>query len=216
MTVASAHIGGVVISGQLSLRYAAGEETYRAGDVYAARPGHVPVVTAGTEVIEFSPTDKLAETCRVAANMADARRLTVISTSDEVLGREWLRSSSCSWRRACLPKACSPRTHFVIHDAAVASPVPRRRGHRGGPQGRSSGPGSCASLSLRRDGDGFRFGGGRGVGPRRRVVVLPGTVSGRCGRRCHLRMSVHRTGDWDRAVSGASRARRSSCCARSA
>jgi len=62
---------GVVVSGELSLRYSDGEEIYRAGDAYVARPGHVPVVTAGTEVIEFSPTDKLAETLAVlAANMA--------------------------------------------------------------------------------------------------------------------------------------------------
>jgi hypothetical protein len=64
---------GVVVSGELSLRYADGEEIYRAGDAYVARPGHVPVVTAGTEVIEFNPTDKLAETMAVlAANMAGA------------------------------------------------------------------------------------------------------------------------------------------------
>src|SRR5207244_2417633 len=64
---------GVVVSGELSLRYADGEEIYRAGDAYVARPGHVPIVTAGTEVIEFSPTDKLAETLAVlAANMAGA------------------------------------------------------------------------------------------------------------------------------------------------
>ena len=63
---------GVVVSGQLILRYADSEETFRAGDAYVARPGHVPVVTAGTEVIEFSPTDKLAETMAViAANMAE-------------------------------------------------------------------------------------------------------------------------------------------------
>ena len=64
---------GVVVSGELRLRYAAGEETFRAGDAYVARPGHVPIVTAGTEVIEFSPTDKLAETLAVlGANMAAA------------------------------------------------------------------------------------------------------------------------------------------------
>jgi len=64
---------GVVVSGELRLRYADGEETYRAGDAYVARPGHVPIVTAGTEVIEFSPTDKLAETLAVlGANMAAA------------------------------------------------------------------------------------------------------------------------------------------------
>jgi len=64
---------GVVVSGELRLRYADGEETYRAGDAYVARPGHVPAVTAGTEVIEFSPTEKLAETLAVlGANMAAA------------------------------------------------------------------------------------------------------------------------------------------------
>ena len=63
----------VVVSSELRLRYVAGEEIFRAGDAYVARPGHVPVVTAGTEVIEFSPTDKLAETLAVlAANMAGA------------------------------------------------------------------------------------------------------------------------------------------------
>jgi hypothetical protein len=62
---------GMVVTGELSLRYAAGVETFRAGDVYVARPGHVPIVTAGTEVIEFSPSDKLAETLAVlGANMA--------------------------------------------------------------------------------------------------------------------------------------------------
>jgi hypothetical protein len=64
---------GVVMSGELCLRYADSEETYRAGDAYLARPGHVPIVTAGTEVIEFSPTAQLAEPMAVLArNMADA------------------------------------------------------------------------------------------------------------------------------------------------
>ena len=68
---------GVVVSGELRLCYAQGDETYRAGDAYLARPGHVPAVTAGTEVIEFSPTDRLAETLAVlAANMADAAEVT--------------------------------------------------------------------------------------------------------------------------------------------
>jgi hypothetical protein len=64
---------GVVVSGALCLRYTDGEETYQAGDAYVARPGHVPVVTAGTEVIEFSPTAALEETLAVlGANMAAA------------------------------------------------------------------------------------------------------------------------------------------------
>ena len=64
---------GVVVSGELRLRYADNEETFTAGDAYLARPGHVPVVTAGTEVIEFSPTEELAATLSVlAANMSTA------------------------------------------------------------------------------------------------------------------------------------------------
>ncbi len=64
---------GVVVSGEMTLRYADGEETYRAGDAYVARPGHVPVVRAGTETISFSPTAPLAETYAVlGANMAAA------------------------------------------------------------------------------------------------------------------------------------------------
>jgi hypothetical protein len=64
---------GVVVSGEMRLRYADGEETCRAGDAYVARPGHVPIVTAGTEVIEFSPTAAWADTLAVLeANMTAA------------------------------------------------------------------------------------------------------------------------------------------------
>jgi hypothetical protein len=59
-----------VQSGRLVLRYADREESYRAGDVYSAEPGHLPLVFAGTEVIEFSPTDQLQATMAVlGANM---------------------------------------------------------------------------------------------------------------------------------------------------
>ena len=54
-----------VISGALTLRYADYEETYEAGDAYYAPPGHTPVVTEGTEVVEFSPTEALAQTMEV-------------------------------------------------------------------------------------------------------------------------------------------------------
>src|SRR5256885_4220921 len=56
---------GYVISGALTLRYADHEETYEAGDAYYAPPGHTPVVTEGTEVVEFSPTEALAQTMEV-------------------------------------------------------------------------------------------------------------------------------------------------------
>lgn len=53
---------GVVVSGQIVFRYADHEETFRAGDSYYGGPGHLPLIFAGTEVIEFSPTDLLSET----------------------------------------------------------------------------------------------------------------------------------------------------------
>ena len=53
---------GQVVSGQVVFRYADHEETYRAGDVYYGAPGHVPLIFAGTEVVEFSPTQQFQQT----------------------------------------------------------------------------------------------------------------------------------------------------------
>jgi len=58
---------GIVVSGRLTLRFADHDETYEAGDAYYAPPGHVPVVAAGTETVEFSPIDPLQETMDVLA-----------------------------------------------------------------------------------------------------------------------------------------------------
>jgi hypothetical protein len=64
---------GYVIAGRLTLRYADHDEVYEAGDAYVAPPGHLPLVVAGTQVVEFSPTEELARTMEVAArNMAAA------------------------------------------------------------------------------------------------------------------------------------------------
>ena len=64
---------GYVVRGRLTFRYAGHDETYEAGDAYYAPPGHIPVVTAGTEVVEFSPTDEYNRTLEVIArNMAGA------------------------------------------------------------------------------------------------------------------------------------------------
>jgi hypothetical protein len=62
---------GVVRSGKLTIRYPDREETYADGDAYYAEPGHLPLVFAGTEIVEFTPTDQLQETMGViGANMA--------------------------------------------------------------------------------------------------------------------------------------------------
>ena len=64
---------GVVLSGRLSFRYADHTEMHGAGDAYYAPPGHTPIVTDGTEVVEFSPTEELGRTMAVIeANMAAA------------------------------------------------------------------------------------------------------------------------------------------------
>lgn len=64
---------GVVLRGSVSFRYADRTETHVAGDAYYAPPGHTPVVTAGSEVVEFSPTEELGRTLAVVeANLAAA------------------------------------------------------------------------------------------------------------------------------------------------
>ena len=64
---------GYVIRGQLTFRYADRDEIYEAGDAYYAPPGHIPVVTADTEVVEFSPTADLNRTLEVVSrNLAAA------------------------------------------------------------------------------------------------------------------------------------------------
>jgi hypothetical protein len=65
---------GYVIQGRLSFRYADRVEVYEAGDAYYGPPGHIPQVTAGTELVEFSPTEAYSRTLEVlAANMAAAQ-----------------------------------------------------------------------------------------------------------------------------------------------
>src|SRR5205823_8209059 len=65
---------GYVLQGRMTFRYGDRDEVYEAGDAYYAPPGHIPVVTAGTEVVEFSPTDEYAKTQAVLArNLAAAQ-----------------------------------------------------------------------------------------------------------------------------------------------
>jgi hypothetical protein len=62
---------GIVLKGAITFRYASGDETIEAGEAYFAPPGHTPILHAGTEVVEFSPTHELMETFAVVEkNMA--------------------------------------------------------------------------------------------------------------------------------------------------
>jgi hypothetical protein len=63
---------GYLFAGKITVSYPDREETYEAGDAFYMPPGHVPAAEAGTEFIQFSPREQLAET--LAAMMANARQ----------------------------------------------------------------------------------------------------------------------------------------------
>jgi hypothetical protein len=56
---------GYVVHGEITFTYADHEETHSTGDAYYAPPGHTPAIAAGTELIEFSPSDEYGRTMEV-------------------------------------------------------------------------------------------------------------------------------------------------------
>jgi hypothetical protein len=50
---------GYVFKGKLTYRFEDHEEVFEAGDAFYLPPGHVPVVEAGSEFVQFSPTEEL-------------------------------------------------------------------------------------------------------------------------------------------------------------
>src|SRR5437660_3298749 len=58
---------GYVVAGKITFHYVDHDEVYASRDAYYAPPGHVPVIAAGTEVIEFSPTEEYGRTMEVVA-----------------------------------------------------------------------------------------------------------------------------------------------------
>jgi hypothetical protein len=66
---------GVMTKGRMTVRYPDHEEVLEAGDAFYMTPGHTPAATAGTEFIQFSPTDLLAETeAAIAKGMQEAAK----------------------------------------------------------------------------------------------------------------------------------------------
>jgi mannose-6-phosphate isomerase-like protein (cupin superfamily) len=57
----SAH-WGYVIKGRMLIKYKDYKETISAGDAYYLPPGHIAVMEAGTEIIEFSPKEEYSKT----------------------------------------------------------------------------------------------------------------------------------------------------------
>ena len=52
---------GYVLKGKITIRYGDHEEAVTAGEAFYMPPGHAPAAEAGTELIQFSPADQLAE-----------------------------------------------------------------------------------------------------------------------------------------------------------
>jgi len=64
---------GTVLRGRLTYRYEDGStDVIDAGQAYYARPGHVPILSAGTEVVEFSPSAELQKTVEVVSRNLEA------------------------------------------------------------------------------------------------------------------------------------------------
>ena len=61
-----------MIKGKVSFKTADGEETFETGDAYYVAPGHTPVLYAGTEIVEFSPTKELQQTMDVVSKNMEA------------------------------------------------------------------------------------------------------------------------------------------------
>ena len=64
---------GYVLKGKMTFRYPDREEVYEAGDAFTMPPGHVPRAEAGTEFVQFSPTDQLAATEAAIVSALEAR-----------------------------------------------------------------------------------------------------------------------------------------------
>ena len=63
---------GYVTAGQITFRWPDHEETFVEGDSYVAPPGHTPVFTAGSAVVEFSRTADLGAVMEVVGRNVTA------------------------------------------------------------------------------------------------------------------------------------------------
>ena len=63
---------GVIMKGEITIKYDEKEETAKAGDVYYAPAGHTVMAEAGTEFWEFSPKDLLQKTNEVVSRNMQA------------------------------------------------------------------------------------------------------------------------------------------------
>lgn len=65
---------GYVTKGKLVFRYADRDETIEAGESYVATPGHLPLMFAGTELVEFTLSSELQQTLGVVGKNLEAAK----------------------------------------------------------------------------------------------------------------------------------------------
>lgn len=56
---------GIVLRGEVVFRYPDHDETFGPGDAYYGAPDHLPLLVAGSEIVEFSPSVELQQTMAV-------------------------------------------------------------------------------------------------------------------------------------------------------
>ena len=65
---------GVVLKGRVTYRFSDHDEVFEAGDAFYLPAGHIPVVDAGCELVQFSPAEKLRGVAELmTANMQAAQ-----------------------------------------------------------------------------------------------------------------------------------------------
>jgi glyoxylate utilization-related uncharacterized protein len=70
---------GMVLEGELVVRYADAEETITAGQAYYLPPGHVPLVRTSAKTVEFTRSDELAATSEVIGkNLANGAQVELL------------------------------------------------------------------------------------------------------------------------------------------
>ena len=63
---------GYVLKGRLTYRFADREEIFEAGDAFYLPPGHIPLADAGSELVQFSPSEELHEVSTAMIKNAQA------------------------------------------------------------------------------------------------------------------------------------------------
>lgn len=64
---------GYVLKGRVTYRFPDHDEVFETGDAFYLPPGHIPIVDAGCELVQFSPAEKLRQVTELmTANMQAA------------------------------------------------------------------------------------------------------------------------------------------------